>query len=111
VGFDQRQLEEKIANHWEEIEGKRRVVMIQCVGSRTPERPYCSRICCSLAVKNALKLKEKNPGTEVTILYRDIRTYGLMERYYTQARKEGITFIQYDLDSRPDLELEEVIFI
>jgi heterodisulfide reductase subunit A len=102
----QRQFEEKIVNHWEEIEGKRRVVMIQCVGSRTPERPYCSRICCSLAVKNGLKLKEKSPETEVTILYRDIRTFGFMEKYYTQARKQGITFIQYDLESKPDLQIQ-----
>ena len=80
--------------------------MIQCVGSRTPERPNCSRICCSVAVKNALKIKEKDPHTKITILYRDIRTYGLMERYYTQARNQGIEFIQYDLDSKPDLRVE-----
>jgi len=58
-------------------------------------------------VKNALKLKQKEPETEVTILYRDIRTYGLMERYYTQARQQGVTFIPYDLDSKPDLRLQE----
>jgi heterodisulfide reductase subunit A len=81
--------------------------MIQCVGSRIPERPYCSRICCSVAVKNALKLKEKNPEIDVTVLYRDIRTYGLMEHYYTQARKMGITFIQYDLDSKPVLQARD----
>ncbi len=103
----QRELEEKIVNGWEELKGKRRVVMIQCVESRTPERPYCSRVCCSVAVKNALKLKEKSPETEVTILYRDIRTFGLMESYYTRARKEGITFIQYDLDSKPDVQSQE----
>ena len=57
----QRELEEKIVHHPEEIETSKRVVMIQCVGSRTPERPYCSRICCSVAVKNALKIKEKEP--------------------------------------------------
>ena len=103
----QRELEEKIVHHPEEIETSKRVVMIQCVGSRTPERPYCSRICCSLAVKNALKIKEKNPGAEVTILYRDIRTFGLMERFYTEARKQGISFIPYDLDSKPDLRVED----
>jgi heterodisulfide reductase subunit A len=100
-------LEEKIVNDREEIIGKRRVVMIQCVGSRTPDRPYCSRICCSLAVKNGLKLKEKSPDTEVTILYRDIRTFGLMERYYTEARKRGIIFVPYDLDAKPDLQMRE----
>jgi heterodisulfide reductase subunit A len=103
----QRELEEKIVHHPEEIEASKRVVMIQCVGSRTPERPYCSRICCSLAVKNALKIKGKNPGAEVTILYRDIRTFGLMERFYTEARKQGISFIPYDLDSKPDLRVED----
>jgi len=103
----QRELEEKIVHHPQEIETSKRVVMIQCVGSRTPERPYCSRICCSLAVKNALKIKAKNPGAEVTILYRDIRTFGLMERFYTEARKQGISFIPYDLDSKPDLRVED----
>jgi len=76
------------------------------VGSRTPERPNCSRICCSVAVKNALKIKERNPNAKVTILYRDIRTYGLMERYYTQARNAGVEFIQYELEAKPDLRVE-----
>jgi heterodisulfide reductase subunit A len=105
----QKELEEKIVHHPQEIEASKRIVMIQCVGSRTPERPYCSRICCSVAVKNALKIKEKNPGAEVTILYRDIRTFGLMERFYTEARKQGISFIPYDLDSKPDLRVEDHI--
>jgi heterodisulfide reductase subunit A len=102
----QKELEEKIAHQWEEVHRSRNIVMIQCVGSRTPERPNCSRICCSVAVKNALKIKEKNPDAKVTILYRDIRTYGLMERYYTQARNQGIEFIQYELDAKPDLKVE-----
>jgi heterodisulfide reductase subunit A-like polyferredoxin len=103
----QKELEEEIALHGEEIDRCRNVVMIQCVGSRTPERPNCSRICCSVAVKNAIQIKERNPKAKVTILYRDIRTYGLMERYYTQARKQGIEFIQYELDSKPDLKVAE----
>jgi heterodisulfide reductase subunit A-like polyferredoxin len=102
----QKELEEKIALRGEEINRCRHIVMIQCVGSRTPERPNCSRICCSVAVKNALKIKGKNPEIKVTILYRDIRTYGLMERYYTQARNQGIEFTQYELDSKPDLKVE-----
>jgi heterodisulfide reductase subunit A-like polyferredoxin len=102
----QRELEEKIVHHWEEIRTCQRIAMIQCVGSRIPERPYCSRICCSVAVKNALKIKEKNPAAEITILYRDMRTFGMMERFYTEARKQGIFFIPYDLDSKPDLRLE-----
>ena len=66
------------------------VVMIQCVGSRNEERPYCSRICCSIAVKNALKIKEINPDASVNILYRDVRTYGMLEQYYTKARQQGV---------------------
>jgi heterodisulfide reductase subunit A-like polyferredoxin len=103
----QKELEEKIAHQGKEVHGYRNIVMIQCVGSRTPERPNCSRICCSVAIKNALKIKEKNPDTRVTILYRDIRTYGLMERYYTEARNQGVEFIQYELDSKPELKVEE----
>ena len=69
------------------------VVMIQCVGSRNEERPNCSRICCQSAVKNALSIKKKNPDTQVFILYRDMRTYGLLEDYYTEARKSVPIFL------------------
>ncbi|MDI6809999.1 MAG: 4Fe-4S binding protein, partial [Candidatus Eisenbacteria bacterium] len=103
----QKELEEKIGLHVEELSQSRHIVMIQCVGSRIPEHPNCSRICCSVAVKNALKIKEKNPDAKVTVLYRDIRTYGLMEKYYTQARNQGVEFVQYDIDSKPDLNIEE----
>jgi heterodisulfide reductase subunit A-like polyferredoxin len=103
----QKELEERITKRWEDVKQCRHVVMIQCVGSRIPEHPNCSRICCSIAIKNALKMKEKNPEIKVTLLYRDLRTYGLMERYYTQARKQGIEFIPYELDSKPDLKVEE----
>jgi heterodisulfide reductase subunit A len=103
----QKELEEKITHRWTEVNRCRHVVMIQCVGSRTPERPNCSRICCSVAIKNALKIKEKNPDTRVTLLYRDIRSYGLLERYYTQARNQGIEFIPYELDAKPNLKVEE----
>ncbi|MCJ7782816.1 MAG: FAD-dependent oxidoreductase, partial [Desulfobacterales bacterium] len=102
----QKELEEKIAHHGDEVNRSRNIVMIQCVGSRTPERPNCSRICCSVAIKNAIKIKEKNPEAKVTILYRDIRTYGFLERYYTEARNRGIEFIQYELDAKPDLRVE-----
>jgi heterodisulfide reductase subunit A2 len=77
------------------------VVMIQCVGSRNEERPNCSRICCQSAVKNALAIKKENPDTQVFILYRDMRMYGLMEDYYTEARKLGVIFIRYQKDSPP----------
>jgi heterodisulfide reductase subunit A len=76
-------------------------VMIQCVGSRTPEKPYCSRICCSMAIKNALKIKKDDPDARIYVLYRDIRTYGFREKYYTQARKAGVVFIRYSEENAP----------
>jgi len=107
----QRELEEKIVHHPQEIEASKRVVMIQCVGSELPDRPYCSRICCSLAVKNALKIKAKNPGAEITIplsRHTNLRINGAV---YTEARKQGISFIPYDLDSKPDLRVEDHLLI
>jgi len=79
------------------------VVMIQCVGSREPERPYCSRICCTQAIKNALKIKEQSPETDVYILYREVRTYGFREQYYQQARDQGVAFIRYELPDKPQV--------
>ena len=83
------------------------VVMIQCVGSRIEERPYCSRLCCSAAIKNALTIKEANPRSNVFIIYRDIRTYGLLEEYYTRARRAGVIFIRYDLENKPLVTVEK----
>ncbi len=77
------------------------VVMIQCVGSRNDDNPNCSRICCQNAVKNALLIKKLNPDALVYVLYRDIRTYGLMEDYYTEAREKGVIFIRFDSDAPP----------
>jgi heterodisulfide reductase subunit A-like polyferredoxin len=79
----------------------RDVVMIQCVGSRNDEYPNCSRICCQSAVKNALHIKELNPETEVYILYRDMRTYGLLESYYRAAREQGVRFLRFEPDDPP----------
>jgi heterodisulfide reductase subunit A-like polyferredoxin len=76
------------------------IVMIQCVG---PAEQYCSRTCCTVALKNALKLKELNPAAQVTILYRDVRTYGFKERLYTEARRAGVLFIRYDVDRKPQV--------
>jgi len=80
------------------------VVMIQCVGSRNEENQNCSRICCQSAVKNALHIKRLNPDTQVYVLYRDMRTYGLLEDYYTEARKKGVIFIRFDKDHPPQVE-------
>ncbi|MBA7613508.1 Ferredoxin-type protein NapF [subsurface metagenome] len=79
------------------------VVMIQCVGSRDDERPYCSRVCCSQAIKNALKLRELNPKLNIYILYRDMRSYGIKELYYKKAREEGVIFIRYEEESKPEV--------
>ncbi len=79
------------------------VVMIQCVGSRDEEHPYCSRTCCSEAISNALAIKEKSPGTQVYILNRDIMTYGLREQFYTRAREAGVLFMRYHPDRKPQV--------
>ncbi|MBU0513382.1 MAG: FAD-dependent oxidoreductase, partial [Proteobacteria bacterium] len=80
------------------------VVMIQCVGSRTEDNPYCSRICCSQAVGNALRIKELKPDCEVTILFRDMRTYSLKELFYQEARDKGVRFIRFDPDLPPQVD-------
>jgi heterodisulfide reductase subunit A len=79
----------------------RNVVMIQCVGSRNGEHPYCSRTCCTESVKNALKVKELNPQANVFVLYRDIRTYGFKEDFYRKAREAGVIFVRYDAGDEP----------
>jgi heterodisulfide reductase subunit A len=82
-------------------------VFIQCVGSRNDERPYCSQICCSNSLITAMKIKEINPDIDIYILYRDIRTYGLKEALYTEARAKGIMFIRYSLEDPPKVALGE----
>ena len=77
---------------------QKKVVFIQCVGSRIPERPYCSKLCCSQSISSALKLKKLNPESDIFILYRDIRTYGFQEEIYHQARAAGIVFIRFNPD-------------
>jgi len=104
----QRELEERLAADagFLAAEAKRppkSVVMIQCVGSRDGERPYCSRECCSEAIKNALRIKALSPQTHVSILYRDIRTYGFKESYYTKARQQGVVFARYDENRKPEV--------
>lgn len=76
-------------------------VFIQCVGSREPERPHCSKICCTFSVHKAVELKERNPEMDIYVLYRDIRTYGEREDIYKKARAKGVTFIRYSQESKP----------
>ena len=87
-----------------ELEEPKQVVMIQCIGSRNDENPNCSRVCCQTAVKNALHIKEDYPDANVYVLYRDIRTYGLLEDYYTEARRQGVFFFRFDPDDPPVAE-------
>ena len=101
------ELEEQIAKREERVINAESPVMIQCVGCRNEDRNYCSRICCSHSIKNALKLKEINPQMDIYIIYRDMRTYGFREDYYREAANQGITFIRYEPDDKPLVETVE----
>jgi heterodisulfide reductase subunit A len=102
----QRSMDEWIAEDKPELRSLKSVVMIQCVGSREKDRPYCSRICCSQAVKNAIALKRIQPAADVYVLYRDIRTYGLLEEYYRKARELGVRFIRYLEERKPEISVD-----
>lgn len=99
----QRELERRLSQG--KIKAKS-IVMIQCVGLRDEERQYCGRICCSQAIKNALKVKEIHPETEVHVLYRDMMTYGFLEEYYIKAKELGVDFIRYELKGKPSVKAE-----
>ena len=100
----QQTLEEKLALQKLNPGDLNQVVMIQCVGSRDETNPYCSAICCGQAIKNGLKIKELNSDTNVTILYRDIMTYGFTEDYYTLARDQGVVFVGYSPEQKPRVQ-------
>jgi heterodisulfide reductase subunit A len=97
----QRELEQMLVQGDSTVSGINSVVMIQCVGSRDDDHLYCSRRCCSQAIKNSLRLLEKNPKAKIYVLYRDIRTYGFKEEFYTEAREKGVLFIRFDSSNRP----------
>ena len=103
----QMELEQLASAGFAAFEKVNNLVIIQCVGSREKGREYCSRVCCNQAVKNALLIKEQYEDINITILYRDIRTYGMGELQYRDARESGITFIRYDEDSKPVVESNE----
>ncbi|MBW1706748.1 MAG: CoB--CoM heterodisulfide reductase iron-sulfur subunit A family protein [Deltaproteobacteria bacterium] len=100
----QLELEEQITRGDERLMSSRSLVMIQCVGCRQEDRNHCARICCSQAIKNALKLKEINSEMDITILFRDMRTYGFAEDYYREAAEKDVRFIRWELDDRPRVE-------
>jgi heterodisulfide reductase subunit A len=101
------ELEEQIARGDEKVINAQNLVMIQCVGCRNEDRNYCSRVCCSESIKNALKLKEVNPGVDIYILFRDIRTYGMLEDYYREASEKDVKFIRYEPDNKPQVKAVE----
>ena len=100
----QTELERRVHQDPGSLSDLRGVVIIQCVGSRNDERPYCSKICCTVAVKNALALKGLNPDVAINICYRDMRTYGLAEDRYLEAREKGVDFIRFDEDAPPEVK-------
>ncbi len=95
-------LEERIIHKPQEIAALKNVVMIQCV--RPPGSPeYCSRVCCTNTIKNAIRLKLFNPNCQVSVLYKNIVTYGFREEYYTEARRLGVVFVRYTEENPPQI--------
>jgi len=97
------ELDDLIAGESGKVSSAGDVIFIQCVGSRDDERPYCSKVCCTHSIQNALKIKKHNPEANVFVLYRDIRTYGQRETLYNQARKAGVHFFRYSLANKPNV--------
>ncbi len=105
------ELDELIQKNPEKIKKIKEIVFIQCVGSRTPENPYCSRVCCTRTMEQILALKDINPKLKIYVLYRDIRTYGFKELLYLKARKKGALFIRYEPESLPEVKLKDNILV
>ena len=101
----QRQLEDLLAER--EPSPGETYVMIQCVGQREEPNNYCSRVCCQDALKNSIAIKERSPDTQVVVLYRDIRAYGLKEDYYRKARELGVLFFLFTPDEKPQVTVVE----
>ncbi len=107
--FTQHELESKLEEGSIHLEPNSTIAMIQCVGSRNEKRPYCSRLCCTEAVKNAVLIKELCPECRVVVLYRDMRTYGSNELIYQKARELGVVFIKYEPENPPEVTSGETI--
>ncbi|UCD97540.1 MAG: FAD-dependent oxidoreductase [Chloroflexota bacterium] len=103
----QTELEARLSGSESAIPNLNSLVMIQCVGSREDGHPYCSRVCCTQALKNALAIKEHNPGIKLVILYRDLRSYGFREQLYRQAREAGVIFLQYSETEKPQASIRD----
>jgi heterodisulfide reductase subunit A len=100
-------LDQAITEESGTLKNAKMAVFIQCVGSRTAERPYCSRVCCTHSLKSALTLKKMNPEMKIFIVYRDIRSYGFREDLYKEAREKGVQFVRYDPENPPNLTSDE----
>ncbi len=100
----QLELEQKLRDGDDALDAAGCVVMIQCVGCRNAERNYCSRVCCSQAVKNALALKRQKPERDVYVLFRDMRTYGYREDAYREAAEADVRFVRYTPETAPTVE-------
>ncbi len=100
------QFDAEIRDNEPAVAASQSVVFIQCVGSREPQRPYCSRVCCTHSVQSAIRLKALNPEIEVYILHRDMRTYGEREDLYREARRKGVIFIRFDLEKKPEVSID-----
>jgi len=96
-----------LAQEPDKIRSARNVVFIQCVGSREPRRPYCSRVCCTHTVKSAIRMKTLNPDLDVYVLYRDMRTYGMREELYQKARALGVLFVRYTVETKPRVSADQ----
>jgi len=106
----QLELEEMFLKDNSRLSNFKSVVMVLCAGSRIPERPYCSKICCMNAIKNAMLLKEINPRVNIYILYRDIMTFGEYEdHYYRKSREMGILYLRYNLQNLPILNKKKIL--
>jgi len=101
------ELDEAVTQNDPRISKGKAAVFIQCVGSRIPERPYCSRTCCTHTLENALTLRRMNPEMDIYVLYRDMRAYGFREDLYREARAKGVTFIRYDLENLPEVNIND----
>jgi heterodisulfide reductase subunit A-like polyferredoxin len=98
-------LDEAIIKNDPRINNARTAVFVQCVGSRIPERPYCSKTCCTHTLESAMTLKEMNSNVDIYVLYRDLRSYGFREDLYREARQKGVIFVRYDLDHPPEVSV------
>ncbi len=84
-----------------------RTVFILCSGTRREPADYCSKVCCQLALRQAIEIRRLNPESEVTIFYRDIIVQGDDEQLYTRARSDGVCFIPYLPEKPPVFQAGE----